>query len=75
MSAQYFNWTATGMRFAERSLGGPTQYVRADEYEKLLHEAERLRLIADKVARDNDPEAVGGCRLHPQYDEPGGPFR
>lgn len=47
--SQYFNWTATGMRFAaERQPHGPMQYVRADEHDKLKHEVERLRLVAER---------------------------
>ncbi len=50
--SQYFNWTATGMRFAaERRPNGPMQYVRADEYDQLKHEVERLRIVADEAAK------------------------
>lgn len=53
MRAQYFNWCTAGMRFAsERRPNGPMQYVRADEYDRLLHEVERLRVVADEAAKN-----------------------
>jgi hypothetical protein len=42
--AQYFDWTATGMHPTDRQYGGPVQYVRDLDYERL--EAENLILKA-----------------------------
>lgn len=50
MSAQYFNWTVTGMRFAaERQPYGPMQYVRADDHDKLKREVEGLLKFRESV--------------------------
>lgn len=52
--SQYFNWTATGMQFAaHRKPDGPMQYVRANEYDRLKNEVERLRLVADQVTNEH----------------------